>query len=643
MRKLIALLLALIILSVNLALLISCTDPDEEGQEGGGLLGGDVPDVDDDPLDPDDGGDEEGENGTKYDSAGIVIPEYKDYGRDTKKFSVYALDYRRPDVDALCADFYATSALIRENKLSFDEQLTRLKSLDAGYADFYSMLNTAEIFNSKDTANEFWAAEYGALSVAAPAFAKAVEDVFVAAAGSEHRESFEREYFHSDISEYADGGIYNDTVVEIMAEETALENEYKSISPSNVEITFENSDISITDTYERVLGVLKELYGSTTSTDYLRAAALCEGYYRKAASDKSIEIYIDLVLKRAELAETLGYESYTDLAYDSMGYNYSPELMLDFIDEITTDVYPVYKRLATLLFSPYFSVNSEPKQSVSSIINTAYYTSTDISADFGDIYAYMLQNELYDMAPSSSTRFDASFTTYIGANESPYCFITSTGCLSDYATLTHEFGHFIDYYVNKDSLNSLELAEVCSQGFEYLSLIKVKSRATEKLYKYMKYDALASAFEILIYQGLYASFEHSVYNTDTNDMSLATLEELAKSAAKKMFGTSDEFKLEHVMIPHLFVAPMYVQSYCTSIVPALEIYLLEIEKAGDGISAYRAIIYREEADVDFVEALQAAGLTSPFKSGFLGEISCDIYYHLTGIHYKSTSSGSNAA
>ena len=205
MRKLIALLLALIILSVNLALLISCTDPDEEGQEGGGLLGGDVPDVDDDPLDPDDGGDEEDENGTKYDSAGIIIPEYKDYGRDTKKFSVYALDYRRPDVDALCADFYATSALIRENKLSFDEQLARLKSLDAGYADFYSMLNTAEIFNSKDTANEFWAAEYGALSVAAPAFAKAVEDVFVAAAGSEHRESFEREYFHSDISEYADG------------------------------------------------------------------------------------------------------------------------------------------------------------------------------------------------------------------------------------------------------------------------------------------------------------------------------------------------------------------------------------------------------------------------------------------------------
>ncbi len=641
MKQLIALLLALIILSVNLAFLISCSGTNDDGDEGGGLLGGDIP-GEEDLLDPDDGN-EETENDVKYDSAGIIVPEYKDYGKSTKKFSVYALDYARPDVDALCADFYSTSALIRENNLSFDEQLARLESLDAGYASFYSMLNTAEIFNSKDTANEFWSAEYNALSVAAPAFAKAVEDVFVAAAGSEHRESFEREYFHTDISEYADGGIYTDAVVAIMAEETALENEYKSISPSNVIITFKNSDISITDTYECVLRALEELYGSTASTAYLRASTLCEGYYRNAVADKSIEVYLDLVLKRAELAKALGYDSYIDLAYDSMGYNYSPELMLDFIDEITTDVYPVYKRLSTLLFSPYFSVNSEAKQSVSTIINTAYYTSMDISAEFGDIYAYMLQNELYDMAPLSSTRFDASFTTYIGTNESPYCFITSTGYLSDYSTLTHEFGHFIDYYVNNDSLNSLELAEVCSQGFEYLSLIKVESRATEKVYKYMKYDALASAFEILIQQGLYASFEHSVYNTDAGEMSFAKLEALAKDAAEKMFGTSDQFELDHVMIPHLFIAPMYVQSYCTSIVPALEIYLLETDKAGDGISAYRAIIYRDEADADFVAALQSAGLTSPFKPGFLGDISCDIYYLLTGIQYKSTSSGSNAA
>lgn len=605
--------------------LVACKQDDNPDSGDGSTPPATSPDdtPTDDPDDPDDP-DEDGEH---YNSAGIIVPAYKDYGRGTVDFEVLALDYSRPDIDALCSDFAAASEIIDKNEASFDEQLAAIVALEPGYNDFLTMYTVAEIYNSKDLTAAFWAAEYEYLSTGAPAYAKAVEELYVSCARSPHARDFEREYFEEDISEYEDGGRYTDTAVGYMSEEAALENEYKELSPSTVEIVYTVSDTeTLEGTYEEVLAMLEEKYADRP-TAYQSALWLAEMLYDGAFEREARRIFTELLRVRALLADELGYASYTELAYEDMEYEYSPEQMMKFITDIGEFVVPAY----TLLYSDTLE-SATPKWSASTLVNNSYSITKALDGGFGDIFAYMLQHGLYDVAPSSDKRLDASFTTWIENNSSPYLFVTTTGYLTDYSTLMHEFGHFIDGYVNNNEQNSLEVAELCSQGMELLSLTNLKSYVTASAYDQMIYLGLMSTLSLLWYQGILACFEHLLYAIPYDEITDSSLDEMLLLAEEMIFGNTGMFGMSDMLILHLFASPMYVQSYCTSVIPAIEIYLLEAATPGAGIEAYRKVIYRD--DEAFLSVLGAASLTSPLADGALETIIGDLSRHLGPIITK---------
>ena len=577
----------------------------------------------DEPEDPD----KPEEDEEHYNSAGIIVPDYKDYGRGTVDFEVLALDYSRPDIDALCADFAAVSEMIDKNEVAFEEQLAAIVALEPGYNGFLTMYTVAEIFNSRDITAGFWAAEYEYLSTAAPVYAKAVEELYVSCARSPYARDFEREYFEEDISEYEDGGKYTDEAVEYMSEEAALENEYKELSPSTVEIVYTVSDTeALEGTYEQILEMLKERYADRPIL-YQNALWIAEMLYDGALEREGRRIFTELLKVRSLLADELGYASYTEMAYEDMEYEYSPDEMMEFIADIGEFVVPAY----TLIYSDALE-SATPKWSVSTLVNNSYSIMKALDGGFGDIFAYMLQHGLYDVAPSSDKRLDASFTTWIENNSSPYLFVTTTGYLTDYTTMMHEFGHFIDGYVNNNEQNSLELAELCSQGMELLSLTRLKSYVTAFAYDQMIYLGLMSTLSLLWYQGMLSCFEHILYEIPYDEISESSLDEALLRAEEMIFGNTGLFRMSDMLILHLFVSPMYVQSYCTSVIPAIEIYLLEAATPGAGIAAYKKVIYRDEEA--FLPVLGAASLTSPFADGALETIIGDLSRHLGPIITK---------
>jgi hypothetical protein len=79
--------------------------------------------------------------------------------------------------------------------------------------------------------------------------------------------------------------------------------------------------------------------------------------------------------------------------------------------------------------------------------------------------------------------------------------------------------------------------------------------------------------------------------------------------------------------------PFYIQSYCTSILSALEIYFIEKEAFGKGFETYLDLIDRTEEGLSYLEELEAAGLTSPFEKDFLKTIADKIHFELLGYHY----------
>lgn len=638
MKRIIALILALCLTLANIFAMVACAPVVPE-----------IPDIDNPGIvDPDDdGNNDDGNDSDNNDSPGnsqvtIISPEFESDGRLTKKLS--EIDYVAVDIDGLCSDFAAVVEMIEANEASFEEQLEAVISLENCYIEFKTMMTLSEIYYYKNLSDATWSARYNFYSTERPRFSQSIEALYVAAARSPHVEAFESEYFGDGLDEeYLDGGKYTDEVVALMSSEAAIKNEYHLISEETVEITFGDK----TDDYATIMGEINEKYskGEIGYSIYYQYYTECFTKYKKARQALETDVYVRLVNIRRDIAKALNRDSYIDIAYEDMGYDYSPDEYIKFVEEVVASIIPVYDELTVGM------TNSLRPGALDRVllINNMYDVLLGIDERFANIYGYMLGNELYDIGMSSDSRFSGSFTAYITGNHSPFLFVTTEGFTNDYSTLAHEFGHFVDGYVNYGGTSSLELAEVCSQGLEFIVLSRLDSKLGEGAYKLLKQYMIMTSLETIIYQSMYALFEHYVYQLDSASINSETLDNLAKQVVEEVLGESDSIRVNFdavncsvMLVQHLVIAPFYVQSYSTSIIPSLEMYLDEENEVNSGLSKYHAIIYREE-DYSFSEMIRMAELSSPFDKGTLSRIADGLYYNLIGRHFISSSPGSSNA
>lgn len=639
MKKIIAMLLALLILFSCCVTLISCAPTEDVPPI---IPGGDE---DDNPPDDDDENDDDSSTPS---TSPIVVPTYKDYERGTVDFD--KLTYARPDVDKLRQDFADAKKAVEEadTEDKVNEAIALIVALEEPYSNFKTMATMAEIQNYQNSANEEWATEYEHLSVARSSVAQVVEELIVAAAKSDFIEKYENDYFGYQIDEYADGGIYTDTVVTLMGEEASLVAEYNGISTATVELNIEQ--YGERGTYDELVAAAAAKYG-TNSMQYMMRYMTYGQVYNTTVRALTEDLYVSLIKKRKEIANELGMASYTEFMYDQMGYDYTPEEMTALFGEVKGTVFEVYSNLLGELYDHLYTDDDTkaPKGlSRTQLINTLYTLYTGVDEGLGEVYSYMLQHKLYDISGAATGRYDGAFTAYLDSNSSPFLFATISGNITDFSTVSHEFGHFYDAYVNYDGNNSLELCEVSSQALEYMTLNMLESKLETGSYQYMRYYYVYNALTTIIYQSIYSMYEHLVYALPYEDITIENLNALVPEAAIAVTGSAvleispyDEVELNSihtVLVPHMVIAPMYVQSYVTSIIPALEIYSLEANEEGEGLRVYKALVDGADEDKSFTEHLEAAGLASPFDEGVLTSIASALHKLAIGIPYAPSGS-----
>ena len=566
----------------------------------------------------------------------VKVPEYKDYERDTIDFS--DLSYTRPDYAKAIDKFTQLVTHIEENKLSFDEQLQEILDLEDIYNDVRTMYAVANIYNSKDNSVEFWNTEYSYVTSNYPAFAQVVEKLFVAAANSPHAEKFEEEYFGDGlIEEYKDGGKFTDEMIAFWTEEEALEAEYSSLSAESITITYNG----VTDTVENLLNHYKEKYGES-SRDYLSHSALISAKYKEKIESEYLRIFISLIKVRKNIASELGYSSYLEHGYETLGRDYSGEQASEYLDDIAEYIVPVYNILSLSTFIPYFYPDgiqmgalAASTATLDEIINNGYELLGGANEELNEAYSYMLQHKLYDIELSKENRKSGAFTTYLNTYNAPFIFISAHGNITDYSTLFHEFGHFYDAYVNYNSSASIDQKEISSQALEYLMLLKTEGKLSKKDQLYLKYTMLWDALETFVIQGFYAKSEELIYALDYEDITVGNINAAIKDAAKMFELDSNNIDISYFYsIPHLYIYPYYVQSYAVSIAPALEMYFLERDSEGVGFDAYLKMVDRNEEDtMTLIESIEDSGLTSPFEKNYLRFVANKIYSTVMGKDY----------
>lgn len=577
--------------------------------------------------------------GNSNDKNIIYVPPFIEYpDRSTVPFD--RMIYARPDYDSACTLFRSVTEQIQKNECPYDEQLSLLHSLYDTYSAVQTAYSYVTLMENKNSLDAYYNAEKAYVTTNYPKFSQAIEELYVACARSPHARDFERDYFHADISEYADGADLSDEVVSLLSREAELEASYTTLEDTVI-ITYK----TFTGTYNEILSQIEAKYRPGTQS-YLSATNGLALAYREQVQAATADLYVSLVQVRHQIARALGDESYLTHAYEANGYEYTPQQMSDFLDAVIQYAIPIFSDKE--FYAAYYLHMKTAKNELlntTNLINATYSTLQLKSPELANIYRHMLQYDLFDISTAKDGRYKGAFTTYFPSYDAPYLFATVDGVLTDSLTVFHEFGHYADMYTNYGKSTSLDLSEVYSQGLEYLMLLAMRGVFGNDNFNYLKLSALYDSLNTLIVQGYFAAFELSVYNLPYDEITEENLTDLARKIAHEFsFYQADSFTLNDCLITHTMLYPTYVQSYCTSTIPAIELYLIETEHSGEGFAAYLDLLHREGTDTSFVSTLTRVGLSDPFGANTVKTVANEVYFQFLGKHYYTESSDNlNAA
>ena len=337
------------------------------------------------------------------------------------------------------------------------------------------------------------------------------------------------------------------------------------------------------------------------------------------------EIYLRMVELRKQIAQTQGYDSYTDYAYETIYQrDYTPEEIQLFHASVKEHIAPLFNDLLTLWQSEGGGEAFYQDYTGDTALDMIEPYIGQLSSEMAEAFTYMRTHGLYDTG-ESETKADAGFTTILDYYGAPFFFNSPTGSVNDLTTAVHEFGHYNNYYWQScgwnDNAKSIDLCEVHSQGLELLFSHFYPEIFGEEGDAVLNYQLLTITSAIR--EGaLHDELQQYVYATDN-----VTLEQINREYRRLCgeYGAVEaddprEELYDWAQIPHTFTSPCYYISYAVSAAGALAFWLDAQEgdyfEALDDYLAFVAL----PSDMSFEESFQALEMASPLTESYLEEL-----------------------
>ena len=477
------------------------------------------------------------------------------------------MEYVRPNMLQFDAVLEKSCATALETDSIELLEYTILEFYDV-YDAFYTNYSLALIAYSRDLTDIYWAEEYAYCNAQAATADAGLDQLYRHLAQSPLREILEGEaYFGPGYFDSFEGdSIYDEHFLELLNQQAQLQAQYQLLN------------------------------GQAADTAYYS-----EEYFSQYGSQME-EVFLQLVQLRQQMADYLGYESYTQLAYDLYYIrDYSPQQAMGYLADIRAELAPLYSCLSEGQLSA--STEAETLQYVRSMAK-------NMGGVIWDAFSDMSRAGVYDIAYSPN-KYGVSFEIYLNTYYTPYIFLSPTGTTYDRLSFAHEFGHFCtDYVMPGGSMLSTDVSEVFSQGMEYLSLLYAEGG--QELTRMKMEDAL----RVYVEQAALASFEHQVYDLSGVKLSVEGIRQLYEEIYVA-YGLDAEGwdSRDYVCVPHFFESPLYIISYVLSNDAALQIYELELQRQGSGLACLTGNL--ASGQPYFLTFMEEAGLESPFATGRL--------------------------
>lgn len=502
--------------------------------------------------------------------------------------------------------------------------------------NFSTQYNIAYIRHTVDTNDEFYEKENDYYDENSPVIQEKINGFYKSLLASEFRSDLEEKYgkllfLNLEIEDKC----FSPEIVPLLQEENRLVSEYQK-TVAQAQIEFDGKILNISQ-----LGV----YKISKDRETRKAAYEAEGKFYNEHTREMEGIFDKLVKCRTQIANKLGFDSFTEVGYLRNKRNcygrkevesYRENVVKNVVPEVSLQKAKQAERIGVdkadfHLFDDgifYKDGNAKPKGSADDVLSAGKRMYEEMSEESKVFINYMYDNELLDVLAKKGKAV-GGYCTGIPDYKAPFIFSNFNGTSGDVDVLTHEAGHaFADFQVRDFELEeiknpTMESCETHSMSMEFLAW-----RYLDYFYgdeaKKAKIFHLSDALFFLPYGCMVDHFQHIVYDKpeltpEQRNEEWAKLERLYRPYLSldgmTFYGEGKGWQRQH----HIFTDPFYYIDYVFAQTAALEIWAMSQSDYADAFSRYMKFV-RLGGTKTFKDLLSEADIDSPFKSGTLENI-----------------------
>ena len=539
------------------------------------------------------------------------------------------MPYARPDFEALRAAYRDTAKKLKEAQ-SYAEARSAFFALQEAEEQRATMAVLCSVRNTIDTTDPFYDGEMKWLRTENASLIPLGKAYRQALAESPFRPEFEAE-FGKQMFRLIDAGLKtsDERIIPDLIREGDLCQQYQKDSAlASTEFRGETCNF---------YGLLKHME-SPDRQERKEAFHAWAALYEKISQQLDAE-YDELVHLRDKMARTLGFDSYTDLAYlDRRRFDYTKDDDAAFrrqIKEIVTPaVAAIRERQRQILgldrLCYYDEVllfpegNADPEGSMEELVEKALAMYREMSPETGAFFGFMVKYHLFDLETRPGKRMGGYMTRFPGY-KAPFIFSNFNGTSADVDVLTHEAGHAFQGYLAMRSIpvsmlsgSTSEINEIHSMTMEHFAYPWMESFFGKNSEKYLT-GHLIGALSVIPYMCVVDEFQHRMY--EKPDMSARERRQVWRAIEREYMPWRDydgEPFLEEggfwMQKQHIFLYPFYYIDYALAQMCAFQYYgRMKTDRAAAWADYLR--LCRAGGTKGYFELLEVGNLMNPFRDG----------------------------
>lgn len=336
-----------------------------------------------------------------------------------------------------------------------------------------------------------------------------------------------------------------------------------------------------------------------------------------------IPLYQKLIANNNRIAQIYGYDNYYTYGYDVVyARDYTTDAVQQARDYAIEYLVPAVPAILQQFALGFQSLTQAEQQVVAAFMEGSYQ---DTDKDYVNLYIDSLPEDLqevmshlwqYDRAifADKDGAKEGAFTVNIGEDAICYFGPGYDGTL----TLVHEMGHYASTLNLDLDECPMDLAELHSQGNEWLFMKELREELNPKVYAVIRDYKMYMDMCTILVSFMVDDFEERIYTTDVSGYTREDFDAVADAVCQAYGGADfvNNYLTDFQSYWRLVVmeSPVYYVSYAMSDVAALNLYTIASQDTEKAYEIYGHLLKDVDLDLGFQENLKKVGLSGPFDS-----------------------------